>query len=164
MEGFSYKPYIGMEWDMNILDKKQMSEEDIKLNFITPALLQRGWKDKITMETKVKFTDGKINLKGNVETREAPKKADYVLYINANNPIAIWHAYSAFASHEVYIFSIEHGQEQAIVDLYNYKTTNEIISALQSLIVSSAIAVIVLVSLLKKADRSVDNNACSLDQ
>ena len=78
-----------MEWDMNILDKKQMSEEDIKLNFITPALLQRGWKDKITMETKVKFTDGKINLKGNVETREAPKKADYVLYINANNPIAI---------------------------------------------------------------------------
>lgn len=74
---------------MSILDKKQMSEEDIKLNFITPALLNRGWKDKITMETKVKFTDGKINLKGNVESREAPKKADYVLYINANNPIAI---------------------------------------------------------------------------
>ena len=66
-----------------------MSEEDIKLNFITPALLERGWKDKITMETKVKFTDGKINLKGNVESREAPKKADYVLYLNANNPIAI---------------------------------------------------------------------------
>lgn len=78
-----------MDWDMSILDKKQMSEEDIKLNFITPALLERGWKDKITMETKVKFTDGKINLKGNVESREAPKKADYVLYINSNNPIAI---------------------------------------------------------------------------
>ena len=78
-----------MDWDMSILDKKQMSEEDIKLNYITPALLEKGWKDKITMETKVKFTDGKINLKGNVESREAPKKADYVLYINANNPIAI---------------------------------------------------------------------------
>lgn len=42
-----------MDWDMSILNKKQMSEEDIKLNFITPALLEKGWKDKITMETKV---------------------------------------------------------------------------------------------------------------
>ena len=67
---------------MSILNKREMSEEDIKLNFITPALLNRGWKDKITMETSVKFTDGKINLKGNVESREAPKKADYVLYIS----------------------------------------------------------------------------------
>ena len=38
----------------------QMTEEDIKLNYITPALHNRGWKDKITMETKV--TDGKVNL------------------------------------------------------------------------------------------------------
>ena len=74
---------------MSILDKKQMTEEDIKLNFITPALLSKGWKDKITMETKVCFTDGKINLKGNIVSREAPKKADYILYINKERPIAI---------------------------------------------------------------------------
>ncbi len=74
---------------MTILSKKLMTEEDIKLNYITPALLTSGWKDKITMETKVKFTDGKINLRGNIVSREAPKKADYILYINANNPIAI---------------------------------------------------------------------------
>lgn len=36
---------------MSILDKKQMTEEDIKLNYITPAILEKGWKDKITMET-----------------------------------------------------------------------------------------------------------------
>ena len=29
-----------------------MSEEDIKLNFITPAI-QRGWKGHITMETRI---------------------------------------------------------------------------------------------------------------
>lgn len=29
-----------------ILSKKQMTEEDVKLNFITPALLEKGWKDK----------------------------------------------------------------------------------------------------------------------
>ncbi|MGI6593474.1 MAG: EcoAI/FtnUII family type I restriction enzme subunit R [Christensenellales bacterium] len=72
-----------------IIPKNQMTEEDIKLNFITPALQSRGWKNKITMETKVEFTDGKINLKGNLISREKAKKADYILYINANNPIAI---------------------------------------------------------------------------
>lgn len=74
---------------MTILDKKQMTEEDIKLNFITPALLVKGWQDKITMETKVKFTDGKINIKGNIAVRGDAKKADYVLYLRKNYPIAI---------------------------------------------------------------------------
>lgn len=72
-----------------LLPKSQMTEEDIKLNFITPALLNRGWQNKITMETKVQFTDGKINLRGNLVAREAPKKADYILYIERNYPIAI---------------------------------------------------------------------------
>ena len=72
-----------------IIPKKQMTEEDIKLNFITPTIQNRGWQNKITMETKVQFTDGRVNLKGNLVSREAAKKADYVLYINANNPIAI---------------------------------------------------------------------------
>ena len=70
-----------------MIDKKQMTEEDIKLQFITPAITVKWSLDRITMETKI--TDGKINLKGNFVFREKPKKADYVLYINANNPIAI---------------------------------------------------------------------------
>ena len=72
-----------------IIPKDQMTEEDIKLNFITPALVGRGWQNKITMETKVQFTDGKVNIKGNIVSREPARKADYILYINANNPIAI---------------------------------------------------------------------------
>ena len=74
---------------MSIIDKKQMTEEDIKLNFITPAILEKGWQDKITMETKVKFTAGKVNLRGNLVSREAPKKADYILYLSKNNPLAV---------------------------------------------------------------------------
>ena len=70
-----------------MIDKKQMSEEDIKLRYITPAVTAKWSVDHITMETKI--TDGKINLKGNFVFREKPKKADYVLYINANYPIAI---------------------------------------------------------------------------
>ena len=45
---------------MAVLSKKQMSEEDIKLNFITPAI-QLNWQGHITMETKI--TDGRINIK-----------------------------------------------------------------------------------------------------
>ena len=61
---------------MDILTKQQMTEEDIKLNFITPALMNKGWQNKITMETAVRFTDGKVNLKGNLAVRGTPKKAD----------------------------------------------------------------------------------------
>lgn len=70
-----------------ILSKKAMSEEDIKLQYITPAIISKWDKSKITMETQV--TDGKISLKGNFVFREKPKRADYILYLNANNPIAI---------------------------------------------------------------------------
>ncbi len=72
-----------------MIPKHLMTEEDIKLNFITPALHAKGWKDRITMETAVKFTDGRMNLKGNIAAREAPKKADYLLYQSANYPIAV---------------------------------------------------------------------------
>lgn len=70
-----------------ILPKHQMSEEDIKLQYITPAILSKWSRDKITMETRI--TDGKINLKGNFVFREKPKRADYILYLSANNPIAV---------------------------------------------------------------------------
>ena len=69
-----------------IIPKWQMTEEDIKLNFITPALSPK-WNGRMTMEMQI--TDGKINLRGNLVSRAQPKRADYVLYINANNPIAI---------------------------------------------------------------------------
>jgi type I restriction enzyme R subunit len=70
-----------------MIDKKQMTEEDIKLRYITPAITAKWSLDHITMETKI--TEGKINLKGNFVFREKPKKADYILYINPNKPIAI---------------------------------------------------------------------------
>ncbi len=70
-----------------ILSKKQMSEEDIKRHYITPAITAKWHPSKFTMETKI--TDGRINLKGNAVVTETPKRADYILYLNANNPIAV---------------------------------------------------------------------------
>ncbi len=71
---------------MPVFSKKDMSEEDIKLNYITPAI-QSGWHGYITMETKV--TDGRINIRGNMTIRNRPKFADYVLYLNDYKPIAV---------------------------------------------------------------------------
>lgn len=88
-----------------ILPKHQMTEEDIKLQYITPAILSKWSREKITMETRI--TDGKINLRGNFVFREKPKKADYVLYLSAQNPIAIVEA-------KANKYPVSHGLQQAI--------------------------------------------------
>ncbi len=90
---------------MAIIGKKQMSEEDIKLNYITPVILN-GWKGHITMETKI--TDGRINIRGNIVARSKPKFADYVLYLNDGKPIAVVEAKDN-------THSVSHGLQQAMV-------------------------------------------------
>ena len=70
-----------------VLNKKQMTEEDIKTQYITPAITAKWNIQKLTMETQI--TDGRINLKGNFAFREKPKRVDYLLYLSANNPIAV---------------------------------------------------------------------------
>ncbi|ORU00086.1 Type I restriction-modification system, restriction subunit R [Anaerovibrio sp. JC8] len=88
-----------------VLTIDQMTEEDIKLHFITPAIEAKWDRGKITMETKV--TDGRINLRGNMASREKPKKADYLLYLSANNPIAVVEA----KDHK---HSVSYGLQQAM--------------------------------------------------
>ena len=88
-----------------VIPKKSMTEEDIKLQFITPALTSKWDIKKIAMEAQI--TDGKINLKGNLVFREKPKRADYLLYLSANNPIAVVEAKDN--NH-----SISHGLQQAM--------------------------------------------------
>ena len=88
-------------------DIYSLSEEDIKLRYITPAILNKGWSvTDITMETKVKLTDGKINLRGNLMARGKAKFADYMLYYNRATPIAIVEAKDA--NH-----SVSYGMQQA---------------------------------------------------
>ena len=82
-----------------------MTEEDIKLQFITPAIVSKWDQSKITMETAI--TDGRINLKGNLVSRQKPKKADYILYINKYKPIAVVEAKDN-------THSVSHGLQQAM--------------------------------------------------
>lgn len=88
-----------------ILPKKSMTEEDIKLQYITPAITSKWNIRNITMETPI--TDGRINLKGNLISRDKPKRVDYLLYLSDNNPIAVVEAKDN--NH-----SISHGLQQAM--------------------------------------------------
>lgn len=89
----------------SFLSKKNMTEEDIKLRYITPAITAKWNVENITMETQI--TDGQYNLRGNIASRGPAKRADYLLYINANNPIAVVEAKDN--NH-----SISHGLQQAM--------------------------------------------------
>lgn len=72
-----------------------MTEEDIKLKFITPALQKAGWNidNQINMEFPVKkeyfFTTGRILLDGEKIKRGTRKRADYLLSYQNGFPLAI---------------------------------------------------------------------------
>lgn len=87
-----------------VLDKSEMTEEDIKYHYITPAIEAKWDKSLIAFEKKI--TDGRINIKGNKTVREPGKKADYTLFMNPQTPLAIVEAKSNQ-------FSISHGLQQA---------------------------------------------------
>ena len=70
------------------MGKSHLSEEDIKLRYITPAIQNAGWENKqIRMEYA--FTAGRIILRGNITARGRKKSADYLLSYKNNFPLAI---------------------------------------------------------------------------
>ena len=92
----------------DIFDIHEMSEEDIKHEYITTALEAKWDAKKISMETELwkavkkrnqnlhiaysplnDFTDGKVRIKGNIPSRDKGKRCDYVLWYNKGTPLAI---------------------------------------------------------------------------
>jgi type I restriction enzyme R subunit len=72
------------------MNKKNLSEQDIKTKFITPAIVETaGWDRMKQMREEVFFTKGRIWVKGNLTRRGKAKKADYILYYKPNIPVAI---------------------------------------------------------------------------
>lgn len=60
------------------MNKKAMSEQDIRTNYITPSLQQAGWKGA-RMREEVYFTDGRMIVRGQMAKRGKRKRADYIL-------------------------------------------------------------------------------------
>lgn len=71
-----------------LMGKRDLSEEDIKVRYITPAVEQSGW-DKKQIRCEYAFTAGRIILRGNITSRGKQKRADYLLFYKPNLPLAI---------------------------------------------------------------------------
>jgi len=71
------------------MNKKQMSEQDIRSKFITPAITASGWDMLTQIREEVTFTQGRIIVRGKLVSRGKAKRADYILYYKPNIPIAV---------------------------------------------------------------------------
>ena len=71
------------------MHKTQLSERDICTKFITPALVQAGWDVMAQIREEVYFTKGRIIVRGKLVTRGKAKRADYILYLKPNIPLAL---------------------------------------------------------------------------
>src|SRR5713226_5144875 len=71
------------------MNKKDLSERDICTKFITPALRRAGWDEMLQIREEVSFTKGRIIVRGKLVTRGQAKRADYILYLKPNIPIAL---------------------------------------------------------------------------
>ncbi len=74
------------------IDKKSLSETDIRTKFITPAIVEGnppGWDVMTRMREEVYFTKGKILVRGKTVQRGKACKADYIFYYKPNLPLAL---------------------------------------------------------------------------
>lgn len=87
----------------NGLSIKDLTEEDIKLKYITPALQKSEWDIQTQIRCEYYYTAGKINVRENVASRGKGKKVDYLLSYKSNIPIAIVEAKdnNVLASHGI---------------------------------------------------------------
>ncbi|MBY0203055.1 EcoAI/FtnUII family type I restriction enzme subunit R [Paenibacillus cucumis (ex Kampfer et al. 2016)] len=71
------------------MGKRNLSEEDVKARYITPAINDAGWDINKQVRLEYAFTAGRIILRGNVTARGKKKRADYVLFYKNNFPLAV---------------------------------------------------------------------------
>ncbi|MDO9541579.1 MAG: restriction endonuclease, partial [Kiritimatiellia bacterium] len=70
-------------------NKKELSERDICTQYILPALVKAGWDVAKQIREEVYFTDGRIFVKGGKTARGERKRADFILYLKPNIPVAV---------------------------------------------------------------------------
>jgi len=74
------------------MNKKSLTEADIRTKFITPALVGPSgtkWDVMTQIREEAYFTKGRIIVRGKTVRRGEAKKADYILFYKPNIPIAI---------------------------------------------------------------------------
>jgi type I restriction enzyme R subunit len=74
------------------VNKKELTEADIRTKFITPAIAGAGgdkWNVMTQIREEVYFTKGRVIVRGQTVRRGEAKKADYLLFYKPNIPIAV---------------------------------------------------------------------------
>ena len=74
------------------MNKKNLTEADIRTKFITPALVSEKagrWDVMTQVREEVYFTNGRVIVRGKTVKRGEAKKADYVLYYKPGIPLAV---------------------------------------------------------------------------
>lgn len=74
------------------MDKKTLTEADIRTKFITPALVGPDggkWDVMTQIREEVFFTKGRVIVRGKAVSRGERKKADYILSYKPNLPLAV---------------------------------------------------------------------------
>lgn len=74
------------------MNKKDLTETDIRTKFITPALVGKDgqkWNVMTQLREEIYFTKGRVIVRGKTTRRGEAKKADYILYYKPNIPIAV---------------------------------------------------------------------------
>jgi type I restriction enzyme R subunit len=71
------------------MNKQSLSERDICTKYITPALRKAGWDEMLQIREEVSFTKGRIIVRGKLVSRGQAKRADYILYVKPNIPLAL---------------------------------------------------------------------------
>ena len=79
----------------DLMQMHEMTEEDIRSQFIDPALRRAGWDDHAQIRREYYFTDGRVIVNGHKTERGKRKRADYLLYYKRNIPLAIVEAKDA---------------------------------------------------------------------
>lgn len=70
------------------MDKRSLTEQEIRTRFITPAIKAAGWTD-VQIREEYAITKGRIIARGGSYKRDKAKYADYVLFYKPHIPIAI---------------------------------------------------------------------------
>ena len=63
------------------MKKTDLSEDDIRAIFITPAILKSGWDNKTQIRRQAYFTDGKLSVKGTKKPSGGKGNMQIIYYI-----------------------------------------------------------------------------------
>jgi hypothetical protein len=71
------------------MSEPPLSERDVCTKLITPALERAGWDIQSQVREEVSLTAGRVMVRGRLVARGTAKRADYVLYLKPNLPLAV---------------------------------------------------------------------------